>query len=110
MDNYVIKFIIILHKKQCTNLKLKFVHNKTMFNEPCTLYQAKRNRPRPGKRKSAQDCCDEISSKYNTTFNKYTDQHYIQIGSAGESPPNDHDGETTRKIFEILLMAYKSQV
>ncbi len=59
---------------------------------------------------SAQQCCDVIGKKYNTTISKRTVQHFAQHNKAGESSRKGPNGGISPDIFKILVQAYKSYV
>ena len=92
-------------QKMRVNNKMLKDNYKMAFKEACILYSNERENG-----KSAQQCCDEVGKKYNTTISKRTVQHYVQHNKAGESPRKGPDGGISPDIFKILVQAYESYV
>ncbi len=93
------------------NDKKKKENYKKAFKEACLLYEGEKTKASLGKRKSAQECCNEIGVKYNTSISKRTVQQYVQHGMAGNSPKKKGpDGGIAPDFFKVLVQAYESFV
>ncbi len=70
-----------------------------------------RDKTVPGKKKSSQGVCNEVSKKYKTSLCARSVQHYNNNYIAGESPKRrGPDGEIDDNVFKLLIKAYKSYV